>query len=141
MLSETCRHAIKAMIYINSHKQSGRKLSLTEIAEAIYSPAAFTGKILQKLRKSGLLSSSIGAHGGYWVDQKKGISLKSIIEVIDGNAAFTECVLGLSACSSAKPCPLHEKNSKVRGEFTRMMEQSFLDDYTDDVRSKKLKLK
>ena len=56
------------MIFIELKSSASRKISLNEIAEAIDSPVAFTAKILQKLRKSGLIISTIGARGGFQIE-------------------------------------------------------------------------
>lgn len=60
----------------------------------------FTLKILHKLLKGGLLCSQKGAHGGY----KLGISpdqitLKNVIELIDGPIAIARCLDSGEACS------------------------------------------
>ena len=53
------------MIYIESNGVDNSKIKLNEIAEAIDSPVAFTAKILQQLKRNGLLISTIGAKGGF----------------------------------------------------------------------------
>ncbi len=141
MLSEECRYAIKAMIFINSHKSTRQKISLLEVVQAINSPIAFTAKILQQLRRHGLLKSAVGAQGGYWISSEKIISLKSIIEIIDGDEIFSKCILGLKSCTSLTPCPLHQNYMTIKDQFHSLMDKTYLDDYTEGLKSKKIKLK
>ncbi|MBL0049254.1 MAG: Rrf2 family transcriptional regulator [Saprospiraceae bacterium] len=114
MFSKACEYAIKAMIFIELKSSASRKISLNEIAEAIDSPVAFTAKILQKLRKSGLIISTIGARGGFQIEENKSITIKEIVIAIDGDGFFNKCILGLNVCSSANPCPAHATYSRIR---------------------------
>lgn len=117
MFSKACQYAMKAMIYIQSTSNDGRCVNLHEIAEAIDSPVAFTSKILQKLKKSGLLISVAGVGGGYCILQNKEITLKQIIINIDGDAIFTQCVLGLKQCDAHNPCPIHSTYATQRSSM------------------------
>jgi Rrf2 family transcriptional regulator, iron-sulfur cluster assembly transcription factor len=48
----------------------GTRLSIPEIAEEIAAPVAFTAKILQTLAREGIISSSKGPNGGFFIDPK-----------------------------------------------------------------------
>ena len=141
MFSKACEYAIKAMVFIQYKSQQNETTNLSEIAEAIDSPAAFTAKILQQLRKSDLLESIMGVKGGFRILENKQISLKEIIVAIDGNGIFSNCVLGLKACSSTNPCPVHNKYAKIRGEMERIMQKTFLADLANQLNLKKISLK
>ena len=61
-------------------------------------PERYTLKILHKLKQEGIVASVKGAHGGYCLAKDPSeISLKLIIEAIDGEIA-------LSKCMSDEPC-------------------------------------
>ncbi len=141
MFSKACEYAIKAMVFIQYKSQQDERVNLNEIAEAIASPVAFTAKILQQLRKNDLLESMMGVKGGFRILENKQISLKEIIVAIDGNGIFSNCVLGLKACSSTNPCPVHNKYAKIRGEMERIMQETFLADLANQLNLKKISLK
>ncbi|MEI6577422.1 MAG: Rrf2 family transcriptional regulator [Bacteroidota bacterium] len=141
MFSKTCEYAIKAMLFIQSNNGSGRKINLQEIADGIDSPLAFTAKILQKLRKNGLLQSTIGAKGGFVVREGEKIYLIDIVKAIDGEGIFTNCVLGLPKCSCENPCPVHEKYIQVKEDLIKTVLESSLDDLLDQINVKKIVLK
>jgi Rrf2 family protein len=71
----------------------------------------FTLKILHKLVQGGIVESFKGARGGYKLKaQPKDISLKSVIELIDGPIAISRCVDTKEQCSlncDKTACKLH----------------------------------
>jgi Rrf2 family iron-sulfur cluster assembly transcriptional regulator len=108
MFSKACQYAIRAVLFLAAHNPEGKKVSLAEIATAIDVPHHFLGKNLQLLVRDGLVSSSKGPHGGFWMTSDNlDRSLIDVIQLIDGPGIFQSCVLGLPFCSSANPCPLH----------------------------------
>ncbi len=141
MFSKACEYAIKAMVFIQYKSQQNETTNLSEIAEAIASPVAFTAKILQQLRKNDLLESTMGVKGGFRILENKQINLKEIIVAIDGNGIFSNCVLGLKACSSTNPCPVHNKYAKIRQEMEHIMQKTFLVDLANQLSFKKISLK
>ncbi len=77
MFSKACEYAIKSMIFIQSKSDTSEPLRLGDIAEAVDSPVAFTSKILQQLKKNGLLISTAGNKGGFRIPENKIISFVS----------------------------------------------------------------
>lgn len=140
MLSKACEYAIKAMIFIESCSKTERKISLPEIAEAIGSPAAYTSKVLQQLRKNKFLNSTIGARGGFRIPKKRSINLAEIIHAIDGDI-FNQCVLGLPTCSSKNPCPLHEKYREIKESQYKLMLESCLSKFSSQLQKSCTSLK
>lgn len=140
MFSKACEYAIKAMIFIEAYGAE-KNLNLNEISEAVNSPVAFTSKILQQLRKHGLLESTKGIKGGFHINNNKEISLKDIVIAIDGDGIFNHCVLGLSSCSSANPCPAHVAYIKIKEEIMKTMLNSTLSNFSESIKNKSIKLK
>lgn len=134
--SKACENGIRAVIYLAQHATVDNKRVLKEIAEATDSPEAFMAKILQELTKGKLISSVKGPYGGFYIsdDQLATLNLRDVVEIIDGNEVFTQCALGLKACSSDKPCPLHQEMVAVRSALagiltkTKLMDLQNLDD-------------
>ena len=118
MLSVTCKTAIKAVVFLASKIDTDKKASIKEIAEDIDGSEHTVGKLLQKLVKANVINSSKGPTGGFYMTSKQmQIAIIQIIEAIDGDAVFKECGLGLSTCSSIRPCPIHNDYKKVRDQF------------------------
>ena len=91
------------------------KLSVKEIAEEIEAPQAFTGKVLQILKKHSIINSLKGPYGGFFCEKRHlKIPAIEIVNAIDGLAIFNECVLGLHNCSDEHPCPMHAQHSETK---------------------------
>ncbi|MBV8252304.1 MAG: Rrf2 family transcriptional regulator [Chitinophaga sp.] len=122
MFSKTCEYAMRAVFYVAQRSHEGYKVGIKEIAEQINSPEPFLAKILQRLSKEGLIQSVKGPNGGFYFDAASlNRPLADIVTAVDGNAIFTGCGLGLTYCSEANPCPLHEEFKKVRNQITYML--------------------
>ena len=124
MFSKSCEYGLRAVIYITKQSILGNKMGAKEIAAAIDSPMAFTGKILQKLVKSKIVNSTKGPYGGFTceIDKIKKTPISEVVKTIDGDAIYTGCGLGLSECDEKNPCPLHYKFVEVRSKLREMLE-------------------
>lgn len=115
MFSNACKNAIRAVLYLAIHSDDGHKLSTLELANALEVSHHFLAKTLQQLTKKGLISSSRGPNGGFYLsNDNKNLNLLSIITLIDGSESIHECVLGLPKCSNDNPCPFHAHVTKFR---------------------------
>lgn len=47
--------------------------------------------------------------------------MSDIVKIIDGDNIYNGCGLGLSECNESKPCPMHDKFSKVRAGIKDML--------------------
>lgn len=115
MISNACKYGIRATVFIASKHDQGIKLSIKEIAKEVDAPEAFTGKILQQLNKSKIITSLKGPYGGFYINEKQlEQSVINIVDAIDGMSIFQECGLGLKQCSSQHPCPMHNEYKIAR---------------------------
>ena len=95
MLSNTCKYAIRSVIYLALHAQDGKKIGIKKISEDLEIPTPFLGKILQSLARQKLLSSTKGPHGGFGLGKDPmEISLMNIVEIVDGLDMFENCLIG-----------------------------------------------
>ena len=127
MLSSTCKTAIKAVIYLAGACENGEKSGIREIAARIGASAHTVGKILQVLAREGLINSAKGPTGGFFIGPAQlNQPLIHIVEAIDGNQVFKECGLGLSKCSAAHPCPIHDEYKIARERIEKLFRQNTL---------------
>lgn len=126
MFSKACEYAIRATIYIARKSMEGKRSGLTDISHETDSPVAFTSKILQQLVKAGIIYSTRGQTGGFYMEASKMelITVAEIVSTIDGNAIYTDCGLGLKECSGAEPCPVHEKFVEIRINLKHVLEST-----------------
>lgn len=115
MLSLTCKAGIKAVIYLALKFESGEKTGLKAIAEYTDTNEHTAGKLLQTLVRQRVINSAKGPNGGFYLSQGQLMQpVIRIVEAIDGKDVFKECGLGLSKCSSAHPCPIHNEYKNAR---------------------------
>ncbi len=134
MLSNTCKTAIKAVIYLATKYKSEQKISLKEIAQYIEASEHTVGKMVQTLVKQDVIKSSKGPSGGFYLtkEQRKQ-PLITIIEAIDGKQFFKECGLGLNQCSSSHPCPIHYEYKESRDIFEKLVKKRRILDLCEPV--------
>jgi len=71
----------------------GALLSAREIAAEYSIPPALMAKLLQRLARKGLVASHHGTKGGYALSRPSSqITLRDVIEAIEGPVAVTECL-------------------------------------------------
>ncbi len=134
MFSKACEYGIRAVIYIVAKSQTGNKVGIRDISQAIEVPGHFTAKILQNLSRMELISSVKGPHGGFYIEEGRGeIKLIDIVRAIDGNKLFTGCGLGIKACSERKPCPIHDDFKQIRDAMKEMLERTTVQEVTEDL--------
>ena len=108
MLSNACKYAIRAILYLAIETDEEKKIGVKKISEELETPQPFLAKLLQQLTKAKLVSSTKGPNGGFYLTKKdKENAVWDIVINIDGTAKFDDCFLGLSTCSDANPCPIH----------------------------------
>ncbi|WP_017730910.1 RrF2 family transcriptional regulator [Nafulsella turpanensis] len=134
MLSYTCKTAIKAVIYLASGIETGEKKSIKDIAEHINASGHTVSKMLQTLVKRGVINSTKGPSGGFYLSEAQLLQpIILIVEAIDGLAVFNECGLGLSQCSETHPCPIHEQYKKPRELMEKLFRENKIKDLCQPV--------
>lgn len=130
MFSKACEYAIKATIYIAQQSNEDRRVNVKEVSKQVDAPEAFTAKILQQLCRENILTSNRGKMGGFVfeIEMQKKVKIYDVIKIMDGDALFTNCGLGLHKCSSENPCPVHDDFKEVRNALLAMVQKySFYD--------------
>ncbi|MBU2555965.1 MAG: Rrf2 family transcriptional regulator [Bacteroidetes bacterium] len=134
MLSNACKYAIRALIYLATRMNDGLKVSIRELSSEIDSPEPFTAKIMQSLSKQDIVSSVKGPNGGFYIDENQAnVRLIEIVKAIDGMQVLTGCGLGLKTCSAAHPCPIHAEFSAMRDGFSHLLYENTIRELADEL--------
>jgi Rrf2 family transcriptional regulator, iron-sulfur cluster assembly transcription factor len=129
MFSKSFGYALRGILYIATMQDERRKIRVDEIASKLAVPRHFMGKILKNLVKHGVLQSTKGPYGGFFVnDVTLSTSILQIVLLTDGDGMFKNCMLRLHECSTQNPCPLHHKVVKMRDEFKAELTSSIIGD-------------
>lgn len=134
MFSKACEYGIRAVIYIWSQNDKGKKLGIKDICKEIDAPEFFTAKILQSLVKQGIISSTKGPNGGFFIEkEQEELALIDLVIAIDGDQIFEGCGLGLKVCSEENPCPIHYQFKSIRTQLKTMLSRTSVRDLADDL--------
>ncbi len=136
MISNTCKTAIKSVIYLCSKFDKKENSGIREIAEFIDVNEHTVGKILQTLVKQNVIKSMKGPSGGFYISKEQQKQpIMNIVEAIDGKQVFKSCGLGLSKCSSVHPCPIHYEYKEARDIIENLFRQKKVVDLCEPVSS------
>ncbi len=106
-------------------------VSLSEIAKQEQLPLAYLERIMGHLRREGLVSSRLGAHGGYALKRSPAlVGMAEVIDILEGPIA-SGCPsekAGNGECSLEQPCSAHELWSRVRASLSQTLEATTLAD-------------
>jgi Rrf2 family protein len=120
-------YALRAMMYL-ARVPEGEVASLREIGREQEVPESFLAKILQTLVHAGLASSQRGARGGFCLARPADtISVREVIEAVDGPIALNGCVLWPEDCGRSERCPMHDVWVEAQGEMMRVLDGVRLD--------------
>ncbi|WP_445665824.1 RrF2 family transcriptional regulator [Fodinibius sp. AD559] len=140
IFSKSCVYGLRAMIYLASISGEGY-VSIKGLSEKLDISFHFLTKILQELTAADLLESMKGPKGGVRLSKPSSeITLKEVVEAIDGAAIFTECVLGLPGCGTDKPCPMHNMWEDTRDEINDVFTDTSLQDMSKEGKEKDLRI-
>jgi Rrf2 family protein len=142
IFSKTCEYAMRAVFFIAHRSNSGKRVGIKEISEGIDSPEPFLAKIMQDLSRKGIVQSVKGPNGGFYMDAaalKRPLS--DVVKAVDGDGIFIGCGLGLEFCSESNPCPLHHEFKAIRNNIQRMLQDTAIEDFNQDLNLGITKLK
>ena len=131
-------YGILAVYYIAQNSKNGF-ISIDEIAENGQIPKPYLSKILQNLCRGGILYSRRGTGGGFTLARPPyEISLKDIIEVIEGKIAFVNCLMNPVQCGKAETCPISPVWGEIQGFVLEIISSITIDDIINDEKKQKM---
>lgn len=138
MLSNTCKYALRALIYLGKYSVDDKRIGIRKISDDLKLSSPFLGKILQNLVKQKLLISTKGPNGGFALGKKPNeITMWDIVTKVDGEEFFTNCLISLEPCKThdaSKPlCPVHNQYDKLRTEISIFYKQTTLEIISQDI--------
>jgi Rrf2 family protein len=137
MLTNTCKYAIRALIYIALYGKD-KRLNIKDIAKGLDVPEPFLGKIMQILSKHKILASQRGIRGGFVFNKDPHeVTFYEIIKIIDGDDIFHQCILGVRICTMspeyAENCPFHIKLDPIQEKLLHVFKNNSIGDFADQL--------
>jgi Rrf2 family protein len=91
-ITRSGEYGLRGLLFL-ARRPSNGFVFVSEISKYQHIPETFLAKIFQRLSKAGLLRSSRGSKGGFSLGKPAGsISMREVIEAIDGPIALNRCL-------------------------------------------------
>ena len=119
-MSTRGRYGVRLMVALALNYGNGIQL-LKEIARREGISEKYLGQIVIPLKNAGLVSSQRGSRGGYALARPpETVTVKDVVEAIEGKIAAVLCVDNPEACARASSCV----TTKVWQQLSRDIERS-----------------
>jgi len=135
MFSRTSQHALNVLGLLASD-QRGR-VPGDDLATRTGVPSNYLSKILNQLRKQGIVEAEKGRGGGFRLrPEALDRPIRDILAIFEGTDPQQDarCAFGLDACDPAKPCPLHAYWEQIRQVRQAMLTEVKVRDLVQVVR-------
>jgi Rrf2 family protein len=106
-------------------------VSLSELAELEHLPLSYLEQIAGQLRRSGLVQSRMGAHGGYLLGRPPAsVTMAEIVTSLEGSLAPVSCLAeGEAEChSEAEECSAHSLWERLQDNITATLQATTVAD-------------
>lgn len=122
-LSTRGRYGVRLMLDLALHYGEGPIL-LRDIAERQEISEKYLWQLINPLKTTGLVNSLRGAHGGYVLGKPpEAISIKAILQVLEGPLCLVDCVDNPALCERSLSCICRD----IWGEASKNMQQTLED--------------
>ena len=134
-LSKKADYALMAMKHLAIKSDSGpSSTSAREIAEQYDIPIELMAKVLQRLARSGLLTSHQGTRGGYTLSRSTAsISVADIIQAIDGPLTVTACSTDAENCGQYSKCSIRDPLWRIKDRIISALATCSLQEMSADA--------
>jgi FeS assembly SUF system regulator len=133
-LSKKADYALMAMKHLARKTDASASTSAREIAEQFDIPIELMAKVLQRLARSGLLTSHQGTRGGYRLAKPAVvISVAEIIQAIEGPLAVTACSTEAENCGQYAKCSVRDPLWRIKDRIVSALVTCSLEEISSDA--------
>ncbi|HLC27008.1 MAG TPA: Rrf2 family transcriptional regulator [bacterium] len=117
-------YGILGVFYL-AKQPPGKVVLLSEIANSQDIPQSFLAKIFQQLSRVNIIRSVRGAKGGFTLARSpETITVREILEVIEGPMRLSDCLVGPDLCARRPHCPLQLVWLEIHRQVTDILEKT-----------------
>ena len=134
-LSTRGRYGLKAMVDLALAYGQGVLISTASLAQQQEISEAYLERIIASLRKSGLVTATRGAQGGYILSRSpEEISVFDVLNVLE-ETTIADCVsIGRIKCKNACSCSARPLWLKLQNRINEVLSVTTLRDMADDYK-------
>lgn len=113
-LTKETEYALDGLAFL-AGRPVGTVMLAADLAGEVGTSAAFMSKIMQRLGGAKIVRGHRGNPRGYSLAKTaERITVRDVVETVEGNDIFERCIFWSEPCSEANSCPLHEVWKRVR---------------------------
>lgn len=122
------RYGLRAMVELAGHYGSG-PVMMSDISRSQELSRKYLHALLTNLREAGLVTSVLGAKGGYLLARSPAdIKVREIVEALEGSMSIVECVPSAKSCARSPDCATRGLWVSLSQEITRVLDAVTLED-------------
>lgn len=122
LLRQNTDYALRIMVHL-ARIDAKDCISARTLAKEQEISYQFACKILQQLNLANLVESSMGPKGGYRLRRPaEEITMRHIIEAIQGPVDLIRCMKGILSCPRQPNCPVREKLAHLQEQIEQYLE-------------------
>jgi Rrf2 family iron-sulfur cluster assembly transcriptional regulator len=126
-------YGLRGLLFL-AQQPSERLVLVSEISRNQNIPETFLAKIFQRLSKAGLLRSSRGSKGGFSLGKPANeITMREVIEAIEGPIALSRCLRREGECEEEEVCPIHQVWEKAQERFLEILDRTTMEDLAKQI--------
>ena len=120
IFSQTVEYALRSVVWLASHSDTPQ--TVQQIAEATQIPSNYLAKVMNSLRRTGLVESRRGLGGGYILSHTDDdLTVLDVVNTVDPIERISQCPLGARS-HGLNLCPLHKRLDEAIG----LIEKAFV---------------
>ena len=130
------RNGVRLMLDL-AENYGKRQVLLKDVARNEDISEKYLSLIIIPLRTAGLVQSTRGARGGYSLAKPPSeITMKNIVDVLEGGTSLVDCVENSSSCSRSSTCASRDVWSIVSEQISLTLDSISLEDLLAKTREK-----
>ncbi len=137
-LSTRGRYGVRLMLDLALHYGEDNQL-LKDIARRQEISEKYLWQLIKPLKVAKLISSARGAHGGYKLAKSPSeVTLREIVEVLEGPIAITECVENPGVCERSQTCATRDVWEEASKGISQLLESINLENMVERQKEKSI---
>ncbi len=126
-------YAVRVILAL-AQMPEGSRLTTAAIQESMQIPRAFLQRIVAQLAQSHLLQTFPGRDGGVQLLRKaEDITLRDVVESIEGPLMISECLPGDAFCPFEEHCPVRRRWARLQSVILKELSQTTFADLAKEV--------
>lgn len=119
-ITRSADFAVRIVLFLGVE---GKPYTMPELADKLFIPYNNLSKLVQYLAKAGILQTKQGKKGGVQLLKPMAdISLKNVIDVIDGPTRLSDCLADPRFCSLTQVCKLKNVLSDLQNKIDILLD-------------------